>query len=194
MAGMPRSRPLLHSFLGLLILLSGLSYCSKQSADTAATGGFYPAFADANVNRINDHLERATHHTGAPGGHGWVDANGDGVCDHAQDGSNVWHGPGFVDSNGNGICDYWEEGTALHNMHNGMWYQDSNRDGVNDYFQQPWHMRYGHNFIDANGDGICDYAQDGTSGGYHGPGFTDGDGDGVCDHWQTGGGGFGPMM
>ncbi|MCI9235274.1 MAG: hypothetical protein HFG24_04760, partial [Anaerotruncus sp.] len=39
-------------------------------------------------------------------------------------------------------------------------------------------------FVDANGDGICDYA--GTGCGGH---FVDADGDGVCDYAGTGCGG-----
>ena len=39
-------------------------------------------------------------------------------------------------------------------------------------------------FVDANGDGICDYAGTGC-GGY----FVDADGDGVCDYAGTGCGG-----
>jgi hypothetical protein len=62
----------------------------------------------------------------------------------------------------------------------------------------------GPNFVDANGDGICDHYQSGTRrgrmgaarGGYGpgdgtgnrgvGPNFVDANGDGVCDHYQAG--------
>jgi hypothetical protein len=62
----------------------------------------------------------------------------------------------------------------------------------------------GPNFVDANGDGICDYYQSGTRrgrmgaarGGYGpgggagnrgvGPNFVDANGDGICDTYQSG--------
>ena len=40
---------------------------------------------------------------------------------------------------------------------------------------------YGTYFVDANGDGVCDYH--GTNCGGH---FVDADGDGVCDNYGTG--------
>jgi hypothetical protein len=64
----------------------------------------------------------------------------------------------------------------------------------------------GPNFVDANGDGICDYYQSGTrrgrmsaAGAGNGPGngtgnrgvgpnFVDANGDGICDHFQSGAG------
>ena len=39
-------------------------------------------------------------------------------------------------------------------------------------------------FVDADGDGVCDYHGAGC-----GTGFVDADGDGVCDHYGTGLGG-----
>ncbi len=44
-------------------------------------------------------------------------------------------------------------------------------------------------FIDADGDGICDNWQQGGRGGHRGRGqeFVDTDRDGVCDNWQQGG-------
>jgi hypothetical protein len=64
--------------------------------------------------------------------------------------------------------------------------------------------RLGRNFVDANGDGICDHRQsagprgrtsgarrgfgpgDGTGNRGVGPNFVDADGDGVCDYYQSG--------
>jgi len=43
------------------------------------------------------------------------------------------------------------------------------------------------NFVDADGDGICDHYQSGQCHGCgNGNGFVDADGDGICDHCQSG--------
>jgi len=84
-------------------------------------------------------------------------------------------------------------------------YVDNNTNGINDYFEafdhnttappkiasisQNGHMMYGpapynHPFTDDNGDGICDYAQNGSNT-WHGPGFLDSDNDGYCDYWEA---------
>jgi hypothetical protein len=75
----------------------------------------------------------------------FVDADGDGVCDLAGTGRGQGNGPGFVDKDGDGVCD---------------------------------------NFVDADGDGVCDLRGTGQG---NGPGFVDEDGDGVCDHAAAGG-------
>lgn len=41
------------------------------------------------------------------------------------------------------------------------------------------------NYVDADGDGVCDNLTTGTCG--HGQYYVDADGDGVCDHLGTGG-------
>ena len=41
----------------------------------------------------------------------------------------------------------------------------------------------GHNFVDANGDGVCDNYGTGTGRGQY---FVDANGDGVCDNYGTG--------
>jgi hypothetical protein len=123
-------------------------------------------------------------------GHAFIDENGDGICDRAQDGSNTWHGPGFVDEDGDGICDYWDKGQRRFNRHAGIPFVDENGDEVNDLFQFGTHQGPDHEFVDENGDGICDFAQDGSDT-WHGPGFDDDDNDGVSDHWEEGGRGHG---
>ena len=45
----------------------------------------------------------------------------------------------------------------------------------------------GQNFVDADGDGICDNYGTGAGRG-NGAGFVDADGDGVCDNYGTGAG------
>ena len=132
-----------------------------------------------------DDADDATNH-----GHEFVDENGDGICDLAQDGSNTWHGPGFVDKDGDGVCDYWDPDQRRHNRHAGMPFIDENEDGVNDLFQFGTHEGPDHEFVDENGDGICDRAQD-SSNAWHGPMFDDEDGDGASDHWEEGGRGHG---
>ena len=200
-------------FLGLAaITFTGCSGRS-DSGSSGVTAGFavYPMVTDDNANGINDYVERGTHLSGqeiadasilrllfgvkeafaATGlyNHAFVDGNGDGICDYAQDGSNTWHGPGFIDENGNGVCDYWETGAQQYNHNGGIRYQDQNSNRINDYYEHSWHDN-NHGFVDGNGDGICDYAQNGSLT-WHGPGFVDGDNNGVCDYWQAGGSGHG---
>ncbi|MBF0290963.1 MAG: hypothetical protein HQK86_02295 [Nitrospinae bacterium] len=181
---------------------SGSSASNTSTSSTSSTSRTYPMFTDANGNGVNDYFEQATHDSGASArmggvavrGHSFVDNDGDGICDYAQNGTPTWHGPGFVDDNGNGVCDYWENGTPMYGQNGGMMVRDQNGNGVNDYFEQDMHQGYNHDYVDLDGDGICDYAQNGTSSIFHGPGFTDANGDGVCDHWESGGNGWGGMM
>lgn len=55
-------------------------------------------------------------------GPGFVDEDGDGVCDHATDGTR----PGFVDEDGDGVCDHATDGT-------GPGFVDEDGDGVCDH-------------------------------------------------------------
>ncbi len=81
----------------------------------------------------------------------WVDANGDGICDHCVGGSNYNACSYWVDANGDGICDHCVGGSN----HNACSY-----------------------WVDSNGDGICDHCVGGTysgrSGGHHGGGHHGG--------------------
>ena len=88
----------------------------------------------------------------------YVDANGDGVCDHCAHGGACGN---YVDANGDGICDYCAHGGACGN------YVDADGNGVCDYCS---HNGSGHcgNYSDANGDGICDNYSGGGNGGYGG--------------------------
>ena len=55
----------------------------------------------------------------------------------------------------------------------GMYCTDADGDGICDY-----HQDGSCQYTDADSDGICDYHQDGSCQ------YTDSDGDGVCDHYQ----------
>lgn len=193
------------AFIAVLPLL--LAGC-QTSTEPDLTEEVYPMYVDNNGNDINDYVEQETHEPapenssaktdfpatshGGPG-HSFVDANDDGICDYAQDGSPTWHGPGFVDKNDNGICDYWDESHSMHNRHAGMHYIDENDNHINDHFEKATHRSKGHNFRDRNEDGICDFAQDGSPS-WHGPGFVDDNGNGMSDHWESGGRGHGGRM
>ena len=74
---------------------------------------------------------------------GFVDADGDGVCDNLGTGQGL--GANFVDENGDGVCDYLGAGQplGLRPMVNGS--QGTRMGGMG--------------FVDANGDGVCDYLQ-----------------------------------
>ena len=79
----------------------------------------------------------------------YVDANGDGVCDHCAHGGACGN---YVDADGNGVCDYCSHNGSGHCGN----YADSNGDGICD------------NYADSNGDGICDNYSGGGNGGYGG--------------------------
>ena len=115
-------------------------------------------YVDANRDEVNDYVQAARHDPGTSGAHAFVDANRDGICDRAEDGSATWHGPGFVDTNGNGICDRWESGMSMYRQRGDMQFRDENGNGTNDYAESPWHGQPGHAFIDTDSDGICDRA------------------------------------
>lgn len=191
--------------LSIALLSLSIFISCKSSTKVEESDSIFPKYIDQNSNGINDYVEPETHLSGASqavgtnyfpasttiNNHNFIDANEDGICDPAQDGSPSWHGPGYTDENGNGICDYWDEDHPMHSRHEGMRYRDENSNGMNDYMEQATHWA-DHDFIDENGDGICDLAQDGSPT-WHGPGFVDEDGDGTCDYWQDGGRGHGGM-
>lgn len=192
--------------IGILLIFPLLLLGSCNNSASVEEDNIFPVYVDADENGVNDYVESPAHVADAapvsPGsssdypkgragqGHGFVDTDGDGICDYAQNGSNTWHGPGFVDGNGNGVCDYWDEDHPMHGSHDGMRYRDQNHNRVNDYMEPQFHMGGNHQFLDENGDGICDYAQDGSPS-WHGPNFVDNNNDGVCDYWQRGGRGHG---
>ncbi|SMO89655.1 hypothetical protein [Fodinibius sediminis] len=191
-------------FTTALLLFSGCGTTDTRQEEKAV----YPMYVDENKNSVNDYVEQSTHEAGLSStsksnkkkgmqdqhfgerGHDFIDQDGDGICDYAQNGSPSWHGPGFVDDNNNGICDYWDSSHAMHRRHEGMRFHDENSNHINDYFERETHVGSGHNFTDQNGDGICDYAQDGSPT-WHGPGFTDSNQNGTCDYWEEGGRGHG---
>lgn len=112
---------------------------------------------------------------------GFVDADGDGVCDNFGTGigrakgsdfgqgiaeGNV-RGQGFVDADGDGLCDMCGRNSE-------GCYRDGDGDGVCD------------GYVDEDGDGVCDFA------GSHGcGGYVDADGNGVCDNAANRGNGAG---
>ena len=99
---------------------------------------------------------------------GFVDEDGDGVCDNCAGGG---RGPGFTDTNNDGVCDHAPAGGR------GSGFVDEDGDGVCDQAVNGARgQRRG--FVDEDGDGICDNC--GTSG----RGFVDEDDNGVCDHFE----------
>ncbi len=98
-------------------------------------------------------------------GAGFVDQNGDGVCDN------------FVDEDGDGICDRRSAGRQ---MGYGRGFIDENGDGVCD------------NFVDEDGDGVCDNAGAGQRMGRgNGRGLMNQDGSGQGRPYGRGGRGHG---
>lgn len=83
--------------------------------------------------------------------------------------------PGFVDDNGDGLCDNCEA-RATRGHHGCTAYVDENKDGVCDTCTnaESWRTACG-GHVDANGDGVCDafgarhgYRADGCVNGHHG--------------------------
>jgi len=193
----------LAAFLAIGLALMPACGSSTTTAADTSTSAIYPMFLDDNNDGINDYYQSATHDPGSAGArmsgiggaaHDFVDNDGDGICDYAQNGSPTWHGPGWVDADNNGVCDYWQESHAQYGMNGGMTYRDMNLNGINDYMELFAHQGYGHDYVDLDGDGICDYAQNGETQGWHGPNWVDDDGNGMADYWQAGGRGHGGMM
>lgn len=109
--------------------------------------------------------------------------------------------PGYVDADGDGVCDNYATGACAQNGHH-RGYIDANNDGVCDNYASgacdgPG-CGTGAGYVDANNDGICDnYAGgvqgngsnggNGQSNGYgQGSGYVDADGNGTCDNYEAG--------
>jgi len=115
--------------------------------------------------------------------HEYWKSNPDDVDDDDESDSAVY--PMFTDENSNGINDYLEEEThfsgsespansrsSRNPAHHGG--QTSGQTGSDSAMQQGRGL-HDHVFTDLNGDGVCDYGQNGSNT-WHGPGFTDGNG------------------
>lgn len=98
---------------------------------------------------------------------GYVDEDGDGICDNC--GATCGSCPGFVDADGDGVCDNYGNSCYGHRGHG--WCQGG--------------AGACGGYVDADGDGVCDNC--GAASGSC-PGFVDEDGDGVCDNYGTGNG------
>ena len=85
-------------------------------------------------------------------GYGYVDADGDGVCDNYTQGKPGYGCGGYVDKDGDGICDNC--GRPVHG--NGC----------------------GYGYVDADGDGVCDNYTQGKPGGGRGGRYGQGGGKG----------------
>ncbi len=100
----------------------------------------------------------------------FADENNNGINDYTEEVTHV-SGSGFRASSVSARSDSSDHGSADPNPGN----MDSIRHGIG---------LYNHSFTDLNGDGICDYAQNGSNT-WHGPGFTDDNRNGVCDYWDA---------
>ena len=89
----------------------------------------------------------------------YVDANGDGVCDHCvagEAGRNAC--ASYVDADGDGVCDHCVAGEAGRNACAS--YVDADGDGVCDHCVTGGSGRNGcNNYVDANQDRVCDYRE-----------------------------------
>ena len=110
-------------------------------AELVAAGRLTPEQADAMLAtmkaNILERLSAPFTPRGSGAGLGFVDADGDGICDYWAGGLGAGMGLGFVDADGDGVCDYYAGRLAA---------------GI------------GLGFVDADGDGICDYYAGGRGG------------------------------
>ena len=84
---------------------------------------------------------------------GYVDADGDGVCDNY--GAGQGSRSGYVDADGDGICDNYGNGYGCGNgQGNGNGYGPGNGNGAG--------------YVDADNDGVCDNYGAGNGRGHHG--------------------------
>lgn len=107
---------------------------------------------------------------------GYVDADGDGVCDNYGSGY-CGNGAGYVDADGDGVCDNRGTGNGIGNgagVHHGY--------GPSSTADRP-------GYVDADGDGVCDNR--GTDNAGNDAGYVDADGNGVCDNYAGRGQGQG---
>jgi hypothetical protein len=87
---------------------------AERLTDLVDSGQLTQVQADAMLAtmraNVTEHLNEAWSPRGPGQGHGpgFVDEDGDGVCDHAGTGPGLGqgHGPGFVDEDGDGVCDH----------------------------------------------------------------------------------------
>jgi uncharacterized membrane protein YkoI len=119
----------------------------------------------------------------------------------------VQGGPGFVDADGDGICDHAQNRPANGRGRGQGWGRFRNMRGTGaagspaSTGQSQAGKGRGPGFVDANGDGVCDRLQQcggrcagcqgaGSGAGKgrckgSGPGFVDANGDGICDRRQS---------
>lgn len=71
-----------------------------ENPDAGTTAAVCPYYVDANGDGYCDHCA----HNGACGN--YTDANGDGICDYCTH-NDSGHCGNYVDTNGDGICDNW---------------------------------------------------------------------------------------
>ncbi|MEX0770476.1 MAG: hypothetical protein WD035_07080 [Balneolaceae bacterium] len=102
--------------------------------------------------------------------------NNCGTTDTRQEEDAVY--PMYLDENNNGINDYVEPSTHDAGL------MVSSKSIESQLLQDQYFGQRGHNFIDQNEDGICDYAQNGSPT-WHGPGFVDDNNNGICDYWDS---------
>jgi len=176
--------------IGMLVSLTAagalfLTGCPDDLAETAMAAY---AFADVDADSVCDTCGQGVDADGDGVCDNFIDEDGDGYCDNRQSHARLgWglDGYQFRDGNADGLCDLCGSTSdgVLGRCGN---FVDQDGDGLCDNHQS--HMRLGlgpigYRFQDANGDGQCDLC-DGRD--LNGDGvcdnFVDADGDGVCDH------------
>lgn len=153
-------------------------------------------FVDDNRDGICDYFQDTAYYQ-EKFGLAWVDANGDGISDFFQTRA-MYVAMGlnnFVDVDGDGLCDNYElyprgpRGPGNFRGGNGpQYYPPFDVDTSDDVFVNPQRFEQvtGLQFVDENGDGICDYFQRGPYFQQLGIGaWTDANQDGIADVFET---------
>lgn len=151
-------------------------------------------YQDENNDGVADIFQNSKQFSNTFSGLNFVDENGDGICDlfQTRDMYNFMNLNNFIDEDGDGICDNYQNAENV----GGNYYAHYNSFGVDlsgDIFQNRTNFMAASggqfNFVDEDGDGICDIFQnsDYFSSTFPDVEFVDENGDGIFDGFQTAG-------
>ena len=135
--------------------------------------GFVSAFSQVIAQIVGDRPVAACA--------GYVDSDGDGVCDACGFAPAGSHHRGYSDADGDGVCDGCVSGSCA----GCGTYADADGDGICDTCGAPSSGGHHRGYVDADGDGVCDNYASGACPGCGG--YVDDDGDGVCDNYGSNG-------
>jgi hypothetical protein len=164
---------------GRSLALGTVTIINGQLQNHTGFNGYRFGFIDENGDGINDLFidddgdgicDNAGLYAGYPYlmGHGWTDADGNGINDRFRDHDGDGINDRFIDADGDGVCDLTQGPFAEQPFFYGYTRQhrDANGDGIDD--DTDFSYSHGFGWMDINGDDINDA-------------FADANGDGVND-------------